>query len=130
VRGEKSTDLCLDVVIIGGGSRDTSGCFSPTGHAQGTTAGPDGVTLVGAASQEVGSLDVSYSVNGDPGAVTAVLARAEDREILRRVGAGEPFTLYVSRLPARAEQVEAGATDASGEPMWTAEFRVPETQTP
>jgi hypothetical protein len=124
-RGENSTDLCLDVVLIDGRSRSTSGCFTPTGRAQGTIVGPAGVTVVGATSQDVASVDVRDVRDGHQVASAAVPARAEDREVLSRVGVSDPFTLYVARLPAGARRVQAIAKSPAGEQVWTAEFRVP-----
>jgi len=106
--------LCLDVVLADG---TASGCLSPSEHAQGTAGGLRTQNAVGATTQAVDAVEVTY---GRSGRADAVLARAEDPEALRALEL-EPFTMYLAEIPGGARPRTAVAR-RDGRVVWRAEF--------
>jgi hypothetical protein len=121
-RERGSMEVCLDVVTPDG----ASGCNRYNHRIGGVSHGLTESRVTGATTVPgVAHIEIDYFRDGGPpGETEAILARADDLEVLRRVGIPERFTFYVARTPPNLRFVESTAYDEDGHVLWRARLAI------
>ncbi len=121
-------ELCLDVAITRNPAGDPGlqkfGCFSPKGHAQGQTSSNTQTLLVGATAQPATRIRIDYTIGNNDGRADAVIARASDVSVLRRIGINAPFVFYVAPIPGDPQRASAHAFNSNGARLWSTTFDI------